>query len=202
MTEEIEKVFIGGIHEKLTEEKVIDESQLDPNFVRELIKYGGQDVMGCLQCGNCTGVCPISLKIDYKTRNIIKLCQFGLKKFTISTRWVCATCYRCYEHCPANLNPAEVMVALRHIAVREGIVPPFIRIATVNILTYGHSIKPDSEIEKLRKELDLKPLAATTPAFRKVVDELRTIITATGYDKLIKIDIEKTGSNQQEERDR
>jgi heterodisulfide reductase subunit C len=190
MPDEVEKVFIGGVHEKLAEDKVIDETQIDPDFVKELIKYGGQDAMACLQCGNCTGVCPISLKIDYKTRNMIKLCQFGLKKYTISTRWVCATCYRCYEHCPANLNPAELMIALRHIAVREGIIPPFIKVTTTNILQWGQSIKPDDEIETVRKETNMKPLAAKTPAHRKVIDELRAILTATRYAKLIKIDIE------------
>lgn len=184
---EVEKTFIGGLHEQLTEEKVIDESQLDPGFSKLIRKFGGKDVMTCLQCGNCTGVCPISLKIDYKTRNVIKCCQFGLKKYTLGTRWVCATCYRCYEHCPADLNPAEVMIALRHIAVREGIIPPFVKTAATNLVKYGQSVRPDPEIDKIRGELGLGKIGIDRPEFGKVIREVGVLIRASKYDRLIGI---------------
>jgi len=184
---EAEKTFIGGLHEELTEDKIIDESQLDPDFAELIRKYGGKDVMTCLQCGNCTGVCPISLKIDYKTRNIIKCCQFGLKKYTLGTQWVCATCYRCYEHCPADLNPAEVMIALRHIAIREGIIPPFIKSAALNLVKYGQSVKPDPEIDRVRKELGLGKIGSEHPDYHNVIREINVLIHATKYDKLIGI---------------
>jgi len=187
---EVEKVFIGGLHEELVEDKVIDESQLEPDFPDEIQKYGGKDVMTCLQCGNCTGVCPISLKIDYKTRNIIKCCQFGLKKYTLGTNWVCATCYRCYEHCPADLNPAEIMIALRHIAVREGIIPPFIKTAATNLVKYGQSVKPDTEIDKIRKELDLGLINTQDPEYHTVIREIQVLVHAAKYDKLIGIEAE------------
>ena len=185
---EAEKTFISGLREKLVEDKVIDESQLEPDFAKEIVKYGGKDVMTCLQCGNCTGVCPISLKIDYKTRSIIKFCQFGLKKFTLETRWVCATCYRCYEHCPADINPAEVMIALRHIAIKEGVIPPFIKMAATNLVNYGQSVKPDPEIERVRKELELDDMPSRSPEYAKVVREINLLIRSTGYDKLIGIE--------------
>lgn len=184
---EAEKTFIGGLHEKLVEDEVIDEAQLDPGLAELIRKYGGKDVMTCLQCGNCTGVCPISLKIDYKTRNIIKCCQFGLKKYTLGTQWVCATCYRCYEHCPADLNPAEVMIALRHIAIREGIIPPFIKTAAANLVKYGQSVKPDPEIDRVRKELGLGKIGPEHPEYHKVVREIGVLVRATKYDKLIGI---------------
>lgn len=185
---EVEKVFIGGLHEELAEDKVIDEKQLEPDFAKEIRKYGGKDVMTCLQCGNCTGVCPISLKIDYKTRNIIKCCQFGLKKYTLGTRWVCATCYRCYEHCPADLNPAEVMIALRHIAIREGIIPPFVKTAASNLVHFGQSVKPDAEIDKIRVELGLKPVHSDSEHLKAMIREIQVLVHATKYDKLIGIE--------------
>ena len=187
---EVEKTFISGLKEKLVEEKVIDESQLDRDFAKEITKYGGKDVMTCLQCGNCTGVCPISLKIDYKTRSIIKYCQFGLKSYTLGTRWVCATCYRCYEHCPADINPAEVMIALRHIAVREGVIPPFIKVAATNLVRYGQSVKPDEEINKIRSELGLEQVHSNDPSYKKVLREISVLIHASKYDTLIGIEEE------------
>jgi heterodisulfide reductase subunit C len=184
---EVEKVFIGGLHEELVEDKVISEDDLEPDFPDQIQKYGGKDVMTCLQCGNCTGVCPISLKIDYKTRNIMKCCQFGLKKYTLGTRWVCATCYRCYENCPADLNPAEVMIALRHIAVREGIIPPFIKTVASNVVKFGQSVKPDAGNDRIRLELGLKPTHSQDPEFRSVIREIQVLVHASKYDKLIGI---------------
>jgi len=187
---EVEKVFLSGLSEKLVEDKIIDESQLEPHFAKEIVKYGGKDVMTCLQCGNCTGVCPISLRIAYKTRSIIKYCQFGLKTLTLGTQWVCATCYRCYEHCPADINPAEVMIALRHIAIREGVIPPFIKVAATNLVKYGQSVKPDLEVEKIRKELDLEDVPSRGAEYAKVIREINVLIHAVGYDKLIGIEEE------------
>jgi len=184
---EVEKVFISGLREKLTEDKVITEQDLVPEFAAEIIRYGGKDVMTCLQCGNCTGVCPISLKIEYKTRTTIKYCQFGMKNHTLSTRWVCATCYRCYEHCPADLNPAEVMIALRHIAVREGIIPPFVKTAASNLLQFGLTVKPDEAMLKERTRLGLPDAPSTKPEWVSVKKEVVTIIQTTKYDRLLGI---------------
>lgn len=187
---EAEKVFISGLREKLMEDKVITEADLDPEFAAEIIRYGGKDVMTCLQCGNCTGVCPISLKIEYKTRTTIKYCQFGMKNHTLGTRWVCATCYRCYEHCPADLNPAEVMIALRHIAIREGIIPPFVKAVATNLMQCGLSIKPDEAMIKARQRLGLPEAPSTKPDWEAVKRDVTTIIQATKYDKLLGISME------------
>ena len=184
---EVEKVFISGLSEKLSEDKIITEKDLDPEFADEIIRYGGKDVMTCLQCGNCTGVCPISLKIEYKTRTTIKYCQFGMKQHTLNTRWVCATCYRCYEHCPADLNPAEVMIALRHIAIREGIIPPFVKAAATNLLHFGLTVKPDEAMIKERARMGLPELPQSKPGWSQVKKEVVAIIEATKYDRLLGI---------------
>ena len=103
---------------------------------------------------------------------------------------MCATCYRCYEHCPADINPAEVMIALRHIAVREGVIPPFIKVAATNLVKYGQSVKPDEEIEKIRKELELEDAPSRRDEYSKVIREINVLMHASGYDKLIGIEKE------------
>jgi heterodisulfide reductase subunit C len=185
MTGQTEETFIGGQRTTVVEEKVVLDEEYDPDFAAEIIKFGGRDVKTCHQCGNCTGVCPYSLKTVYKTRNIIKMCQLGLKTLVLKTPWLCATCYRCYEHCPEDINAAEVMIALRHIAIREGYIPDFILRVSQNVLKYGQSVAPAKEVEVLRGQLELPPLAYARPKYAKVVDELEYIINATGYDKLI-----------------
>jgi heterodisulfide reductase subunit C len=187
MTGESEQTFIGASRTTVVEEKVILDKEYDPGFATEIVKYGGRDVKTCHQCGNCTGVCPYSLKTVYKTRNIIKMCQLGLKSLVLHTPWLCATCYRCYEHCPEDINAAEVMIALRHIAIREGYIPEFIVRVTNNVLKYGQSIAPSREVEVLREQLELGPLPYARPKHSKNITEIQHIIRATDFDELIKI---------------
>lgn len=192
MSGETEETFIGGQKTLVVEEKVVLDKEYDPEFVAEIVKYGGRDVKTCHQCGNCTGVCPYSLKTLYKTRNIIKMCQLGLKSLVLQTPWLCATCYRCYEHCPEDINAAEVMIALRHIAVRDGFIPDFIKRVTVNVMQYGQSVAPAREVEVLREQLELGPLSYSKPRYVKSINEVQYIIRAMGYDKLVKVSIERT----------
>lgn len=191
MSGETEETFIGGQKTLVVEEKVVLDKEYDPEFVAEIVKYGGRDVKTCHQCGNCTGVCPYSLKTLYKTRNIIKMCQLGLKSLVLQTPWLCATCYRCYEHCPEDINAAEVMIALRHIAVRDGFIPDFIKRVTVNVLQYGQSVAPAREVEVLREQLELGPLNYAKPKYVKSINEVQYIIRAMGYDKLVHVKIER-----------
>jgi heterodisulfide reductase subunit C len=189
MSGETEQTFIGGNRATVVEEKVILDKEYDPGFAAEIVRYGGRDVKTCHQCGNCTGVCPYSLKTIYKTRNIIKMCQLGLKSLVLHTPWLCATCYRCYEHCPEDINAAEVMIALRHIAIREGNIPEFITRVSKNVLKYGQSISPSREVEVLREQLELGPLPYARPKHIKNINEIQHIIKATNYDELIHISI-------------
>jgi heterodisulfide reductase subunit C len=193
MTGESEETFIGGAQSTVIEEKVVLDKEYDPNFAGEIVKYGGRDVKTCHQCGNCTGVCPYSLKTIYKTRNIIKMCQLGLKSLVLQTPWLCATCYRCYEHCPEDINAAEVMIALRHIAIREGYIPDFIIRVSTNVLRYGQSIAPAREVEVLREQLELGPLSYSMPKHVKNLNEIRHILKATDYDRLIGLTVDTEG---------
>jgi heterodisulfide reductase subunit C len=193
MTGETEETFLGGSRTHIVDEKVILDKEYDPTFATTIVKYGGRDVKTCHQCGNCTGVCPFSLKTQYKTRNIIKMCQLGLKSMVLKTPWLCATCYRCYEHCPEDINAAEVMISLRHMAIREGYIPDFILRVSGNVVRYGQSIKPAREVEVLREQLELGPINYEKPKFVKTLNEIQYIIRTTKYDKLIGLDMDKEG---------
>ncbi|MGQ9582168.1 MAG: 4Fe-4S dicluster domain-containing protein [Thermoplasmatota archaeon] len=169
----------------IVEDSVLTGEEHDPDFVAQIIRYGGQDVQTCLQCGNCTGVCPVSLKTPYKTRNLIKLCQYGYKKIFFSIPWICAGCHRCYEHCPADINPSEVFVAIRHIQVRERGVPRFIRDNIGLIVRNGFGAVPSDDIRRYRERQGLEPLPNTLPGYGRALEELAVIFRRTGFDRLI-----------------
>jgi len=190
------KISEGG--PLIVEDSVFTGEEHDPDFVKQIIRYGGKDVQTCLQCGNCTGVCPVSLKTPYKTRNLIKLCQYGYKRIFFSIPWICAGCHRCHEHCPADINPAEVFVAIRHIEVRERGVPRFIRDNVSLILHNGFGAIPSDDIRRYREKERLPPLPNTLPGYKKVLDELDTLFKKTGFERLM--GLEKADEAESKER--
>ncbi len=101
----------------------VDFEDLDPNFKYEVSKeIGGQNIKLCFNCGICTVSCPVR-RIDdtYNPRRIIRMVLYGMKKEILSseTIWKCAHCLTCLERCPQDVRFAEVIEALRILAVRE-----------------------------------------------------------------------------------
>jgi heterodisulfide reductase subunit C len=105
---------------------VIRSSDLDLDFIQQISKISGDSVKSCFQCGTCTGTCPSGRLTSLRSRTIIRKAVLGLKKEVLSSPalWECMICFKCQEQCPRGVNIANVMLALRNIAVREGIVPP------------------------------------------------------------------------------
>jgi len=105
---------------------VVRSSDLDLGFIEEVSKISGQAVKSCFQCGTCTGTCPSGRLTSLRTRMIIRKSILGLKKEVLSSPalWECMICFKCHEQCPRGVNIPVVMLALRNLAVREGVPPP------------------------------------------------------------------------------
>ncbi len=101
----------------------IDLKELDPKFKYEVSEeLGGQNIKMCFNCGICTVSCPVRRVDDtYNPRKIIRMVLYGMKKELLSsdTIWKCAHCFTCLERCPQDVKFAEVIEALRILAVRE-----------------------------------------------------------------------------------
>lgn len=108
------------VDEKL---EVIDFEALDSNFKYEVSKeIGGQNIKLCFNCGICTVSCPVRRVDDsYNPRRIIRMVLYGMKKEILSseTIWKCVHCLTCLERCPQDVKFAEVIEALRILAVKE-----------------------------------------------------------------------------------
>jgi heterodisulfide reductase subunit C len=93
-----------------------------------VISYpGGEHLRKCFACGTCTAGCPVSeIDENYSPRRLIRQILFGMRKevLTSPTIWYCLVCYRCFAHCPQNVNFPDLMRVLRYIAIREKYVAP------------------------------------------------------------------------------
>ncbi|RJP18533.1 MAG: 4Fe-4S dicluster domain-containing protein [Candidatus Omnitrophota bacterium] len=106
--------------------KIKYESDLFPEFGREIAASpGGENIFSCIQCGTCSGFCPLSLYMDYTPRRIIAMTRAGFKEEVLSSSmiWMCASCYGCTVECPKEIKITDVMYALKQRAIKEGVYP-------------------------------------------------------------------------------
>jgi len=56
------------------------------------------DLFGCIQCGKCTGGCPISLKSSLNIRRLVYeaiMRESNASIFEMPALWDCTTCATC-----------------------------------------------------------------------------------------------------------
>jgi len=95
-------------------------------FADEIMSLAGCDQLkSCIQCGTCSGTCPLSIYMDYTPRQIMALVRADFKHEVLRSRtiWLCASCYACTVECPRNIRITDIMYALKQRAIQEGVYP-------------------------------------------------------------------------------
>ncbi|MBK9138073.1 MAG: 4Fe-4S dicluster domain-containing protein [Verrucomicrobia bacterium] len=95
-------------------------------FGDEVMKVPGcEKLKDCIQCGTCSGVCPLSVYMDYTPRQVMELTRFDFKKEVLSSKtiWLCASCYACTCECPREIRITDIMYELKQRAIHEGVYP-------------------------------------------------------------------------------
>ncbi len=99
---------------------------VNPAFPAEIMaKPGGEALRDCIQCGTCSGACPMSVHMDLTPRRVIALTRAGLERDVLesATPWLCASCYECQVRCPRGIKVTDVMYALKRRAIEKGLYP-------------------------------------------------------------------------------
>ncbi len=83
----------------------------------------GEKIKTCLQCGTCTGSCPVSPAMDYSPRAVFAALRAERldRVLDSNTMWLCASCYACTVRCPAGIKITDVMYALKRLARSQGL---------------------------------------------------------------------------------
>jgi heterodisulfide reductase subunit C len=99
---------------------------VNPAFPVEIMaKPGGEGLRDCIQCGTCSGACPLSVHMDLTPRRLIALTRAGLERDVLesATPWMCASCYECQVRCPRDIKVTDVMYAIKRRAIEKGWYP-------------------------------------------------------------------------------
>jgi heterodisulfide reductase subunit C len=151
-------------------------------------RHGGETLTSCYQCGTCVSSCPVArLDPSFNPREIIKLSLLGEKEEVLSgdAIWLCCSCFNCQERCPQKVEIADLIYALRNIALEKGHVPSIYSDFASALITEGRIVQVSKFVEKKREEYGLPPLKPVG------IDALNKILSATGFDKLQKTEAQQ-----------
>ena len=105
---------------------------------------GGGNALGCFLCGSCTAGCPVN-EIDdaYNPRKLMRMLLLDMKDDVLASKelWKCSQCHTCVAHCPQDVRFADVVRALRELAVAGGYAPEALAAEVAEI---------DADAQKLR----------------------------------------------------
>ncbi len=84
---------------------------------------GGEKLHRCIQCGTCSGSCPVSWAMDLMPRELIAHFRAGDIESILHSRtiWLCASCYACTERCPQGIRVTDIIYSLKRLAIDSNI---------------------------------------------------------------------------------
>jgi len=90
-------------------------------WVRDNVN-GGDKLNLCMQCGVCSGSCPIGVQMDYGPRKLFMMIRAGMKEEVLSsnTQFNCTACYRCVVRCPRTVPVTYIMQDLAAKSIEFG----------------------------------------------------------------------------------
>jgi heterodisulfide reductase subunit C len=127
---------------------------------------GGEMHSYCFQCGACVGDCPSARysKRGFNPRLIVLQTILGMEEDLLkegSIVWECTNCYNCFERCPQDVRPVEVITALKNMAAKRETNPEDVRSMVKTVETKGMTTVFTALVDKRRKELGLDNLKET-----------------------------------------
>jgi len=157
------------------------------------------DLFACVQCGKCTGGCPMTLKTKLNPRSLILRLLTAGNGFDLEPfpeLWDCTTCSTCAKRCPKQVSPMEMIIGLRSAIVEKGAVHPNVKAALESTFRHGNPLTlPREQRGAWAADLGLKHYAAgmeylyyvgCTPSYdprgQKVARALVALFSKAGVD--------------------
>ncbi len=159
----------------------------DPDFAQSIIDAGGKTLDLCYQCGTCTGSCPSGRTTAFRTRQLIRKAQLGLKDDILPSEdlWMCTTCYSCVERCPRDVDIVDIIILMRNMAVQKGYMAEDHKKVGRSLLKTGHTVPASDKLKQLRVSMGLSENPPTTLADPQAMADFKKIMAKTGFEKLI-----------------
>jgi len=158
-------------------------SALEPNFMHEVANTPrGRGILACIQCGRCSGSCPVARLVDaHNPRRLMEMIILGSQDEVLHSQlpWYCLSCFTCLDRCPQGGDVAEVMFAIRNLAVKEKNMPDGFAAQAKNLVETGRVVTPTESMVKKREEIGLPKEQSTA------TEDVQKILKKTGLSKIV-----------------
>jgi heterodisulfide reductase subunit C len=136
---------MGGVQQTVIYEETLHHAFLDEVYAIP----GGDKIKDCIQCGTCSGSCPVAWAMEESPRQIFAMVRAGMRDRVLNsaTIWTCASCYQCAVRCPQEIRITDVMYMLKRMSIRENTershaVRTFSRLFVEVVNKFGRSHEP------------------------------------------------------------
>jgi len=113
----------------------------------------------CMQCAACVGDCPAARYSQrFNPRQIILMVITGMEEELLkpnSMVWECTNCYNCFERCPQDVRPVEVIIALKNLATKRKNNPQKVDQMVEAVFQTARTTMTTSAVNRIRTELGL-----------------------------------------------
>jgi heterodisulfide reductase subunit C len=156
-----------------------NEADLDVNFARWVKQiHGAEHLKECIQCGVCSGSCPLGMYMDYSPRRLIHIAKEGFREEVLGslTIWLCTSCYACTVSCPREIKVTDIIYALKRRAIEEKVYPKRFPIPTL-AKEFGKMVRGKGRITEARLVINVFMKTSILRAFgmsRLGMDLMRT----------------------------
>jgi len=115
----------------------------------------------CIQCGTCVTVCPVEMVGRHAI--VTFLADPDATDYSV---WLCTSCWRCHEACPAGVNIYGLMMEQRRLEPAPGGYQDSFDL----VLSSGLALRiSQEELDQVRAAWELEPAELPPPGFVRVL---------------------------------
>jgi len=160
---------------------------LRQTFLRQVEAIpAGERIKRCIQCGTCTGSCPVSYAMDISPRQLIALFRAGELQTIMNSRsiWICASCYACTTRCPSGIKITDIIYALKRTEMEKHYTSKAPQVQTLanlfvdNLMSYGR-LHEGTLIRKYYMKTGMFKLLGFIPLVKKMMETKRLALFPT-----------------------
>ncbi|MCC8109989.1 MAG: 4Fe-4S dicluster domain-containing protein [Planctomycetes bacterium] len=87
----------------------------------EVERISGINAAKCMRCGKCSASCPAFESMDVHPHKVVSMVADNDYEGLVNceTLWRCLSCFTCVERCPRDVQPANIIEAVRLLQIRE-----------------------------------------------------------------------------------
>ena len=90
-------------------------------MIETIKRISGVNPRKCMKCGKCSASCPAYDEMEFHPHQFVDMVENGRIDELMNSKgiYTCLSCFACVERCPRNVEPANLIEAVRLAVIRQ-----------------------------------------------------------------------------------